>query len=144
MKGSESFMKTGDIVKVTRNDGRIYECFVVQDFSDKNLFCGKVLETYGNKVPSTTWSRYGMSGDCICQLRNECKSVEMVNEGTKIIVEDMNDTAIFTNTYKGKNLTFCLSEDFGGWSEERDTSTSLYESVNRAISKRSEVSRNAC
>lgn len=138
-------MNTGDIVRVTRTDGRVYDCFVVENYKDRGMFYGRILESSKDKVPHSSWTRYGIKEDGILQLTNECKSIKLISPGSKTVLEDMNDTYIYhnVNPKTGKNITFCLSEDYGGWSDEPDEGTSVFESFNHTLDSKREVFRNA-
>lgn len=137
-------MNTGDIVRVTRKDGRIYDCFVIEDYKNRNMFYGRVLESSKDHVPVSSWSRYGLVKNGICQLKEECKSIKTVSKSKCIVVEDLSDTKVYRNVTPSNNLiTFCLSEDFGGWSDEKDQDTAIFESYNSSIDHRKEVTCNA-
>lgn len=116
--------KVGDIVKVTKKDGRFYECFVVGNAGEE-VFYGKVLDS-SSKVPTTSWKRYGLVDDCSVQMIKECKNIELVSEAEVSRLEDLSETTIYRN---GK-YAFCLSEDYGGWSEDHENY--IFESVSRA------------
>ena len=129
-------IKTGNIVRVTRDDGRVYECFVVDTAEDGNLFFGRILESSKDKVPHTSWSRYGLKGNCICQVISECKSIDLVSDGRPFVLEDMNGIKFYRNKTpdSGTVITLCLSEDhkFGGWSDDSDEDSAIIESYHKA------------
>lgn len=123
---------TGDIVQIVRNDGVTYECFIIDSLKEGRLLCGRVLDP--SKVATTSWERYHLKEDCVCQPVEECKSISLVSKGTRIVVEDQKDAKVFSNTIPGTNreLTFCLVEDHGGWSESSDKDIALVESYSSA------------
>lgn len=127
---------TGDIVKVVRKDGKTYECFVIEQVKRGKLFFGRVLNK-SEGVSTTTWHRYQLDGNCICQPVSECKSVELLSRAHQRITEDQSRSIkIYTNKIPGtqKMLTFCLDEDYGGWSENPDEEEALVESYSKAFS----------
>lgn len=138
-------MNTGDIVRVTRTDGRTYDCFVVEDYKSRGMFYGKVLKSSKDKVACSSWSRYGTKEDGILQIIDECKSVTLMRPGRKTVLEDMDNTCIYQNKDPKSNetITFCLSEGFGGWSNEDDEGSSILESFNRTLESKREVLRDA-
>lgn len=135
---------TGDVVRVVRNDNKVYDCFVVESVKHDNLFYGRVLESSKDKVATTDWDRYGLKGNCICQVRDETKSVELLTKSDDAVMEDMSHTVIYRNRIPGTNrkLTLCLSEGFGGWSDEEDEDPAILESYGRALRSRTEVREN--
>lgn len=141
-----SAIKTGNIVRVTRDDGRVYECFIVDTAESGNLFFGRILESSKDKVPHTSWDRYGLNNNCICQVIKECKSVDLISKGSSFILEDTAGAKFYRNTApdSDKVLTLCLSEDrkFGGWSEDSDNDSSIIESYHRASLASQEDSSN--
>lgn len=122
-------ISVGDIVEVTRNDGRKFESFVVQTYPKRNMFYGRVLESSRDKVSTASWDRYGLKDNGVCQVLEDCKSVKTISKGVRTVLEDMNDTVVYRNTIPGTctNLTFCLSEGYGGWSESEEDG-SIFES----------------
>lgn len=135
---------TGDIVKVSRNDGKVYDCFVIESLKDDNLFYGRVLESSRDKVPTTCWKRYGLEDNCIVQAQSEAKSVELLTKSNHIVVEDLKDTHIYRNRIPGtsRTVTLSLSEGFGGWSEDRDEDSAIFESCSRMSNSKKEDTDN--
>lgn len=123
-------MKTGDIVRVERLDGKSYDCFVIEDYSSRDLFYGRVLSSSKDKVATASWERFGLNQNGVCQMKTECESIKVLSPGEVITLEDLNSTKIFRNTNPdtGESLTFCISEGAGGWSTCKDESIALYES----------------
>lgn len=136
-------MKTGDIVHVTR-DGKQYDAFIVEVYDKYNLFYGKVLPSSKDKVATATWERYGLEGDGICQPLNECANVEIISHPEVIDLEEVNNTHLYKNTIPGtkSSLMFCLTEDYGGWSESSNEDEAILESCSRANSRREGGSKN--
>ena len=140
MNKSNIKLETGDIVRVTRNDGKQYDMFITETFDRYNLLCGRVLESSKDKVATTSWKRYNLEENGICQLIDECSNISTLSEGKKVELEGVDDTRLYQNTVPGTNkvLTFCLSEDFGGWSESSNTDDAILESCSRANSAQCE------
>lgn len=132
----DNVIKTGNIVRVTRDDGRVYQCYVVDTAEDGNLFFGRILESSKDKVPHTSWSRYGLKDNCICQVIGECKSIDLISEGLPFVLEDMSGIKFYRNKIPGSGtvITLCLSEDrkFGGWSDDSDDDSAIIESYHKA------------
>lgn len=131
-----SAIKTGNIVRVTRNDGRVYECFIVDTAENGNLFFGRVLESSKDKVPHTSWKRYGLEDNCICQIIKECKSIDLISKGSSFVLEDAKGSVFYRNKTpdSGEVMTLCLSENnnYGGWSNDSDIDSAIIESYSRA------------
>ena len=127
----------GDIIRVTRRDGKIYDCFVVENVERHQLFCGKVLRNIKGKVPTTSWVRYGLHKDATCQFNKECLSIEVLSKGQRTSVPDVR-SEVYRNRFPGTNqpVTFCLSESktgrYGGWSNSEEESCAILESYNRS------------
>lgn len=138
-------MNTGDIVRVTRKDGRVYDCFVIEDYKNRNMFYGRVLDSSKDHVPVSSWSRYGLTKNGICQLKEECESIKTVSKSKCVVVEDLSNTKIYSNVTPNDNtlITFCLSEGYGGWSDEKDVDTAIFESYNSSVDHHKEVLANA-
>lgn len=123
---------TGDIIEIVRNDGTSYECFVVNSLKEGRLLCGRVLDS--SKIATTSWDRYHLDGNCVCQPVEECKTISLLSKGTRIELEDESEALIYSNKIPGTNqeITFCLVEDRGGWSVSSDKSTAIVESYSSA------------
>ena len=113
----------GDVVQVTKTDGKVYDCFIVEKFNNHKLFCGRVLESSSDHVPTTSWGRYGLKEDAIVQLDEDCKNIELISHPEKVQLEDANGAEVYRNTVPGTNkvLTFCVlpESSYGGWSADQ-------------------------
>lgn len=133
-------VNVGDVVRVTRNDGGIYDCFVVEDLKRHEMFCGRILRDVKGKIPSTSWVRYGLHHNAICQIKNECKSVQVLSKGQQIPITDIKHAEVYQNHHpeSGETITLCLSEDlgsrYGGWSDSSDESSAILESYTHSRS----------
>lgn len=126
---------TGDIATITRaEDGKQYDAFIIEVYDNYGLFYGRVLESSKDKVATSSWSRYGLEKDGVCQLIDECSEIKVISKGKAIKLEDVEDTCLYQNKIPGTNktVTFCLSEDFGGWSESSDEEDAILESCSSA------------
>lgn len=134
-------IQVGDIVRVTRKDGKAYECMVIKSLLNHGGFYGKVTENK-DKVSTSSWKRYGLKNDGIFQVFNECLYIKVLSKtesfstNIKSLAESINSnlkeqTATYYRTRLPNNnsyLTFCLCENYGGWSISEDKNKSLYES----------------
>ena len=125
----------GDIVRVKRPDGKVFECFVTGLVGEGSLFYGKILPTSKYKVRDTTWRRYGLEEDGVIKMTNECE-IKLISKGRKVVLEDLPSTVIYENRLPGSGdkVTFCLTDDYGGWSFNEDNSEAIVESYTRARS----------
>lgn len=123
----------GDIVKITRNDGKEYNCFVIESIGEQQAIYGRLLESSKDKVAAATWDRYGLVEEGVCTYLEDCESLEIISKGTNIIVEDANDSTIYKNTDNKQSIIFCLAEGYGGWSITSEEEA-LLEACGRATS----------
>lgn len=133
-------VNVGDIIRVTRNDGRVYDCFVVEDLDRHKMFCGRILRSIEGTPPTTSWVRYGLNHNAICQIKSECKSVKVLSKGKQVPITDQKHVEVYRNNIPGSNesITLCLSESlggrYGGWSHSSDESNAILESYTRSKS----------
>lgn len=138
-------INVGDIVKVARNDGKIYECMIIKKLLNHGGFYGKVIKNE-DKVSTSSWERYGLDKDGIFQVLSECiyikvlSKTESFTQNLKIstgLTESLDFTTIeeknatyYRTKVPGEDsyLTFCLCENYGGWSTSEDKNKSLAES----------------
>lgn len=134
---------TGDVVRVTRNDGKVYDCFVIEDDDNRGILIGRVLESSQDKVGTSSWQRYGLENNSICQLKEECKRISLVRKGTSSLLEAKDGVRIYQNIVPGSHqpLTFCMTEDCGGWSEKPFNAYSFFESYAQALGAREVIRR---
>lgn len=138
----KSEISTGDVVRVTRKDDKVYDCFVIENYPGRNMFYGKVLKTSKDKVPTASWKRYGLDQSGVCQLEEDCKQIEKIDQSKVIVLEDLSNTKVYRIPEEDQEETFCLSEDFGGWSEDEDTDTAIIDAYREAQINRQEVLSN--
>ena len=135
MSNKVNSFDVGDIVRVERPDGKIFECFVTGLVGEGSLFYGKILPTSKDKVKGTTWRRYGLENDGVIRVTRESK-INLLSKGKKVVLEDLPSTVIYENRLpeSGDKVTFCLTDDYGGWSFDEDTNEAIIESYTRARS----------
>lgn len=126
-------ISVGDIVRITRNDDKVYNCFVVESIGEQQAIYGRLLESSQDKVSAATWDRYGLVNEGVCTYLEDCKFIEIISKGKTSLVEDANDIKLYENLDGKKKIIFCLSEGYGGWSEQTDEEA-LLEACGRATS----------
>lgn len=131
-------VNVGDIVRVTRCDGKIYDCFVVENLNRHSMFCGRILRHVKGKSPSTSWTRYGLNHNAICQIVSECESIQVLSKGQQLPINDNKQVEVYQSRdpQSHKTVTLCLSESidgkYGGWSDNDDESSAILESYSRS------------
>jgi len=123
----------GDIVEITRNDGKVYNCFVIESIGKQQAIYGRLLESSKDMVTAATWDRYGLVDKGVCTYLEDVKSVKILSKGTQTIMEDVNDVSLYENYDNGNKIIFCVSEGYGGWSTENNEEA-LLEACGRATS----------
>lgn len=123
----EKNFKIGDLIKVERKDGKIYEGIVIKKYNKRESFYCKVLNK-PEGLGTANWYRFGLNeSNGIYQHFDECENLNIISESQF----SMSDNAKYYKTQLPDNKvsTFCVCENYGGWSNESDESKSLMESL---------------
>lgn len=123
IKETKTSFTIGDLIEVTRNDGKKFKGIVVENYSGG--FVCKVLHK-DKDVGTASWSRYGLVSDSRFQSITECQNIEVLAKATKSSASStftLNESVTKSNlTYyetpidENLSSTLCICDGFGGWS----------------------------
>lgn len=132
----ESQYKVGDLLEVTRKDGKKFKCIVVEDYGTG--FVSKVINK-DEKVGTANWNRYGLKEDGRFQIVEDCETIKVLAESTESKASgslSLNESVTKSEmTYyttplgNGKCITLCLCEGHGGWSVHNEDDENIGEAL---------------
>lgn len=114
---------TGDLLEVTCKDGLKFKCIVIENY--EGGFVSRVLSK-DEGIKTASWSRYGLNKSGRFQVFDDCSKIERLayadkKQGTATL--SLNESLIKSNiTYyttpvnNTESITFCVYENYGGWS----------------------------
>lgn len=123
IKENSNNFDIGDLVEVTRNDDKKFECLVVEKYNGG--FVSKVLNK-DKGVGTANWKRYGLFRDSRFQMMSECKEIKVLSKAAKTTASSTftlnesvtrNDLTYYETRIDNSNYAIlCMCEGFGGWS----------------------------